>query len=65
MGTDADRPDSSKDLNEDARISCEVCMKQVPASEAKSAEAVDYVVHFCGLDCYQKWANQNPEKTEK
>ena len=36
-------------------VKCEVCLKEVPRSEAKSAEAVDYVVHFCGLDCYEEW----------
>jgi hypothetical protein len=37
------------------RVACEVCLKEVPVSEAKVAEATDYVVHFCGLDCYEKW----------
>ena len=36
-------------------VHCDVCMKEIPASEAKSAEATDYVAHFCGLDCYEKW----------
>lgn len=36
-------------------ISCTVCQQEVPASEAVVFEAVDYVVHFCGLDCYERW----------
>jgi len=36
-------------------VKCEVCLTEIPASEAKSAEAYDYIAHFCGLDCYQKW----------
>ena len=36
-------------------VKCETCMKEVPVSEAKSAEAEDYVVHFCGLECYEQW----------
>lgn len=39
-------------------IKCDVCMKEVPASEAKSAEASDYVAHFCGLECHEKWRKQ-------
>lgn len=39
-------------------VRCEVCMKEVPVSEATVPEATDYVVHFCGLECYQKWKEQ-------
>ena len=39
-------------------IECEICMKEVPISEAKVFEATDYFLHFCGLDCYEKWKNQ-------
>ena len=37
-------------------VSCEVCLKEVPKSEAQSAEARDYVAYFCGLECYEEWA---------
>ena len=37
------------------KVACEVCLKEVPVSEAKSDEARDYVAHFCGLECYSKW----------
>jgi hypothetical protein len=36
-------------------VACSVCLKEVPASESRSEEALDYIVHFCGLDCYQAW----------
>lgn len=39
-------------------VSCEVCLKEVPQSEATVPEAVDYFVYFCGPDCYQKWKDQ-------
>jgi hypothetical protein len=35
-----------------------VCFKEIPVSEALNEEAVDYVLHFCGLECYAKWKNQ-------
>lgn len=40
-------------------VECHVCLKEVPVSEAKSEEATDYVVHFCGLACYTKWKEQD------
>lgn len=40
------------------RVSCEICMEEVPISEATVPEATDYVVYFCGLECYEKWKNQ-------
>ena len=39
-------------------VLCEVCIKEIPKSEATAAEAVDYFVYFCGADCYEKWINQ-------
>lgn len=36
-------------------VDCRVCLAEVPISEARSAEATDYVAYFCGLDCYQQW----------
>jgi len=36
-------------------VPCWVCLKEIPVSEATSEEAVDYVLHFCGLECYAKW----------
>ncbi len=41
-----------------AKVACKVCLKEIPISEAKSAEAVDYVQYFCGLECYAKWEKQ-------
>lgn len=43
------------------QVACAVCLKEVPQSEATVAEAADYVVHFCGLDCYQQWKNARGE----
>jgi hypothetical protein len=41
-------------------IPCGHCLKEVPLSEARIFEAVDYVAYFCGLECYAKWAAQRP-----
>jgi len=45
-------------------VPCEVCLKEVPVSEAKVDEAADYVRHFCGLDCYAKWREKEQNKKE-
>lgn len=39
-------------------VACDICLKEVPISEATVPEATDYVVHFCGIECYQKWKQQ-------
>jgi len=58
----SDQPESA----EVEKISCQVCRKEVPLSEAKVSEAVDYVAHFCGLECYAEWKHSSEQagKTE-
>ena len=48
-------------LVELGRVACEICLKEVPRSEATVPEATDYVAYFCGLDCYEKWKSQSGE----
>ena len=43
-------------------VECSQCLKEIPASEAKNAEGTDYMVHFCGLECYDKWIKNRPEE---
>ncbi len=43
-------------------VSCEICLKEIPKSEAKTAEGSDYVLYYCGLDCYEKWQQDNEKK---
>lgn len=45
-------------------VSCAVCLKEVPLAEAKISEATDYFVHFCGLECYEKWKSQSEKPNE-
>lgn len=42
-------------------VACEVCLKEVPRSEAVVSEAADYVAYFCGLDCYGQWKTQGEQ----
>jgi hypothetical protein len=41
-----------------AKVSCEVCLSEIPPSEARSEEGEDYVRYFCGLDCFDVWESQ-------
>lgn len=43
-------------------VECEVCLKKIPRSEAQSAEVRDYVVYFCGAECYEEWADEQSEE---
>ena len=53
MNETTKKPESRGD--DSTPVQCEVCLKEVPASEARSAEGRDYVLHFCGTDCYEQW----------
>ena len=48
-------------------VACEICLKEIPKSEAKTGEAGDYVLYFYGLDCYEKWQDEdeNVSKTSE
>jgi len=52
-----------KKIIEPEKVACEVCFKEIPLSEATSVKATDYIVYYCGLECYDKWKKQT-EKTE-
>jgi len=52
-----------KDASGEEMVTCEVCLKEIPASLAVTGEAADYVHYFCGADCYAKWQEQEgPEE---
>lgn len=44
------------------KVPCEVCLKEIPRSEAIVEEASDYVLNFCGLDCHEKWRKESESK---
>ena len=52
----------SEKLTETEKVACEVCLKEVPHSETEMEEVSDYVVHFCGLECYEKWHKEKEDK---
>ena len=44
-----------------ASVECKICLREVPHSEAGIVEAEDYVMYFCGLDCYRQWRELHTE----
>lgn len=36
-------------------VQCDVCLTEIPQSVAKTAEGPDYIHHFCGIDCMERW----------
>jgi len=34
---------------------CCVCCKEIPLDAAFTPEGAEYVEHFCGLECYQRF----------
>lgn len=50
---------------ETERVACDVCLKEIPKSEAVVPEALDYVVYFCGLGCYERWERQRGARSEQ
>ena len=45
--------------NEPELVACEICLKEIPESAALNQEGHDYVHHFCGLDCLEKWREKH------
>ena len=54
-----------KDDNQE-KISCHICQKEIPKAAALHAEGQDYVLHFCDITCLDFWKKENPpEKKSK
>ena len=45
-------------------VSCDICLKSIPLSEADILEAEEYVAYFCGLDCYAQWRQNQDQNTD-
>ncbi|MBW6493786.1 MAG: DUF3330 domain-containing protein [Burkholderiaceae bacterium] len=46
-------------------VACDICLKEIPVSEAKVAESADYVAHFCGLECFEQWQKTNDQHKDQ
>ena len=55
-------PTESPQLKAPQSVRCEVCQAEIPADEALSREAEDYVLWFCGQGCYTQWLHEHEDK---
>ncbi len=53
--------------NDPTATSCCVCCKEIPLDAAFTPEGAEYVEHFCGLECYQRFqcAGQHCDRNER
>jgi hypothetical protein len=42
-------------MQDSTTTSCCVCCKEIPLDAAFTPEGAEYVEHFCGLECYQRF----------
>lgn len=54
----SDQEKKARSVQSAASVTCSVCLKEVPASAARSVESQDYTRHFCGVRCYDIWQRQ-------
>ncbi len=47
------------------RVACSVCHKEIPLSSALTPQVEDYVVYFCGLECYEEFAAERNSSAPK
>jgi len=40
---------------EPVQLSCDICLREIPHTDSCYEQAGDYVLHFCGLECYRQW----------
>jgi len=51
---------------EPENVTCDICLAEIPESVAMSSEADEYTQHFCGIECYTRWReNEEPEKNQE
>jgi len=47
--------DENKTTGYGGHVSCHYCRKHLPKDQALQPEAEEYVMYFCGLECYEAW----------
>ena len=43
-------------------LSCDICLTDVPISEAGCMESEEYVAFYFGLECYEQWLRQKEKQ---
>jgi len=55
---------ATMNTNDPTATSCCVCCKEIPLDAAFTPEGAEYVEHFCGLECYQRFQARASNATE-
>ena len=55
---------ATMNANDPTATSCCVCCKEIPLDAAFTPEGAEYVEHFCGLECYQRFRARASTATE-
>jgi hypothetical protein len=42
----------------EGQVDCALCMESIPRSETHHPEGEEYVMYFCGLECYAVWRGE-------
>ena len=53
------------DENLEPSVSCHVCGKEIPRSEAVQPEGLEYALHFCGGECVARWRAELEREQER
>ena len=51
--------------DEQEKIACHVCRKEIPKAAALSSEGEEYVLHFCDISCMDYWKKDNQDQGEE
>nr|WP_228111420.1 MULTISPECIES: DUF3330 domain-containing protein [Betaproteobacteria] len=58
------RSSAIMNANQPSTATCCVCCKEIPLDAAFTPEGAEYVEHFCGLDCYERFRARAKAETE-
>lgn len=46
--------------NEPEHVQCEFCLAELPVAQSIAEEGEEYIQHFCGLECLERWRTRKP-----
>jgi hypothetical protein len=55
---------ATMNASESTTTSCCVCCEEIPLDAAFTPEGAEYVEHFCGLECFQRFQARASTETE-
>jgi len=50
---------------ENKKIACHVCEKEIPKAAAVHAEGEEYVLHFCNTECLGYWEEEKKRRGKR